>query len=109
MLCNIFSGANHTAWGLHGPMVYQKSGSGLLLLVHCRIGVCDVCLMYVSFVRHHHSFDALRESLLFKIVVEVACDALVQVHHVVTHHVVAVAGIDKVVGLGAGVLAGAEE
>ena len=27
--------------------------------------------------------------LLFKIVVEVACDALVQVYHVVSHHVVA--------------------
>ena len=89
-------------------MVYQKSGSGLLMLVHCRIGVCDVCLMYVSFVRHHHSFKAL-SVLLFKIVVEVACDALVQVYHIVAHHVVAVAGIDKVVGLGAGVLAGAEE
>lgn len=108
MLYNIFSGANHTACGLRGPMVYQKSGSRLLLLVHCRIGVCDVCLMYVSFVRHHHSFKAL-SVLLFKIVVEVACDALVQVYHVVAHHVVAVAGIDKVVGLGAGVLAGAEE
>ena len=70
--------------------------------------VMCVCLMYVSFVRHHHSFKAL-SVLLFKIVIEVACDALVQVHHVVTHHVVAVAGIDKVVGLGAGVLAGAEE
>lgn len=70
--------------------------------------VCGVCLMYVSFVRHHHSFNAL-SVLLFKIVVEVACDALVQVYHVVAHHVVAVAGIDKVVGLGAGVLASAEE
>lgn len=70
--------------------------------------VCDVCLMYVSFVRHQHSLKAL-SVLLFKIVVEVACDALVQVYHVVAHHVVTVAGIDKVVGLGAGVLAGAEE
>lgn len=71
--------------------------------------VCVMCVLNVlSFVKRHHSFMAL-SVLLFKIVVEVACDALVQVYHVVAHHVVAVTGIDKVVGLGAGVLAGAEE
>ena len=42
-------------------------------------------------------------------VFEVARDALVEVDHVAPHHVVALSGIDEVVGLGAGVFAGAEE
>ena len=42
-------------------------------------------------------------------VFEVARDALVEVDHVVPHHVVALSGIDEVVGLGAGIFAGAEE
>ena len=42
-------------------------------------------------------------------VFEVARDALVEVDHVAPHHVVALSGIDEVVGLGAGVFAGAEK
>lgn len=98
--------ASAALWCTKNPAAdcFCSSTAGLVC-VWCVFGVC---LMYVSFVRHHHSFNAL-SVLLFKIVVEVACDALVQVYHVVAHHVVAVAGIDKVVRLGAGVLASAEE
>ena len=45
----------------------------------------------------------------FEMVFEVACDALVEVDHVATGHVVALSGIDEVVGLCAGIFAGAEE
>lgn len=45
----------------------------------------------------------------FQIVLKVACDALVQVHALVAHHVVALAGIDVEVGLGAGSNARVEE
>ena len=40
----------------------------------------------------------------FEMVFEVACDALVEVDHVATGHVVALSGIDEVVGLCAGIL-----
>ena len=40
--------------------------------------------------------------ILLQIVVEIACDALVQVHALVACHVMALAGIDKEVGLRVG-------
>ena len=45
----------------------------------------------------------------FEMVFEVARDALVEVDHIATGHVVALSGIDEVVGLCAGVFAGTEE
>lgn len=45
----------------------------------------------------------------FEMIFEVARDALVEVDHIATGHVVALSGIDEVVGLCAGIFAGAEE
>ena len=48
-------------------------------------------------------------SVLLEIILKVLCDALVQVHALVAHHVVAFAGVGIEVGLGAGIDAGLDE
>lgn len=56
---------------------------------------------------------ALRTSALlrclFQVIIEVAADALMQVHRLVPAHVVRLAWVDEEVGLGAGFNAGLEE
>ena len=46
---------------------------------------------------------------LFQVIVEIAGDAFVEVHHVVSHHIVSVARVNEVVGLRASVFTFSEE
>ena len=46
---------------------------------------------------------------LFQIILEILCDALMQVNALVTHHIVALARISEEVRLSAGLAAGIEE
>ena len=50
-----------------------------------------------------------RSSDGFEVIVEVACDALMQMYHVLASHVVSLSGVYEVVGLRAGIGGGAEE
>lgn len=52
----------------------------------------------------HTTSDADVAMESFQVVVEIARDALVQMHHVLSHHVMSLTGIDEKVRLGSGIL-----
>ena len=53
--------------------------------------------------------EKVGSALLLEEILEVTRDAFVEVYHVLAHHVVSLSGIDEIVGLGIGILAGTEE